>query len=590
MKRKNGFRYLSVNSKIFLSYVPILLLIISVGFSIFRVALQSSAIKKMCATKISELYQISDKMEYVYQNTINISNVCLFDDSIHDFLLYSDQESLSERSQRYANVRATLTQQHSIFYNIPFYTTIYGFRDDAYITNSPYGTKEIDQLRVEELTAEIQDAYSRMYWTDKRYMGEDIVLTAARYIFNPNDGSIVGMILIDFAESLFSETFVKSVQNNETISLLWNDGQIISSSNPSLWKQIGTGKSVLEKLEGYTSGYFVDSETSELVCFVKYEDWDLYIVKTEKYADVLQTWSESNSYLLALVIIVVVIFVFITILLSHYISHPLRLLTQEVRVFHNTQELAAAPPDLRGPRGDEIRYLREEFYKLQDRINSLIEQTIQEEEIKREYEIKALQNQINPHFLYNTLLSLRFLNRIGEREKLEQTILALVRLLSQLFEKDSSEHTIQKELEILKDYIQIQQTRYGNNFTVQYEWEEELLSCKIEKLILQPLVENAIFHGISSYEQGGIIQIKLHEADRQIRIEIWDNGVGLEKSASETENSIRIRHGIGLDNIKKRLQLIYGAKYSLRVFAHESGWTVAELIIPKEGKGRDTAK
>ena len=582
MKHKNGFRYLSVNSKILLSYVPVLLLVISIGFSIFRVTLQSNAIEKMCSTKISELQQISDKMEYVYQNTINISNVCLFDDSIHNFLFYPEQETLSERSKRYSEARSTLTQQHSIFYSIPFYTTIYGFREDAYITNSPYGVKETDRARVEGLAAEMQNSYSSLYWTDKRYSGEDIVLTAARYIINPNDGRIAGMILFDFAEALFSETFMKSLQNNETISLLWNDGQFISSSNPSLWKEIGAGKSILEKLKGYSSGYFVDEETSDLVCFVKYDDWDLYILKTEKYADVLQTWSESNLYLLWIVAVIVALFVLITLLLSHYISHPLRLLAQEVRRFHNGKPDAA--PECKA-KGDEVRYLRKEFYQLQERIDSLIAQTIQEEEVKRKYEIRALQNQINPHFLYNTLLSLRFLNRVGEREKLEQTILALVHLLSHLFEKDASDHTIQKELEILKDYILIQQTRYGNNFSVEYDCDERLFPCKIEKLILQPLVENAIFHGISRYEQGGVIRIKIGGEDGRIRIEIWDNGIGLEKSTADSENSIHIRHGIGLDNIRKRLQLMYQGEYSLKLFTHESGWTVAQLIIPNKEKG-----
>ncbi len=590
IKKKNKFRYFSVNTKIFVSYVPILLVLICIGFGVFRSVLQINAMKKICISRVSELQQISDKMEYIHQNTINISNVYLFNETIQNFLNYPDTETQFEQSRRYTRARTTLTEQHSIFYNIPFYTTIYGFREEAYVTNSPYGNRETDKKRVSEYQKMIEGQYSQLYWADVKNAKGDIVLTAARYIFDPSNGETLGMIFFDFAESLFSQTFQKSLQNNETISLIWENGQIISSSDPDRAEKVFAGKDLLDKMEGYSSGYFHDTEQEELVCFAKYAGWDLYIVKTEPYQEVISTLSEPDLYLAVLIVTVIVVFTLVTILLSHYISQPLKALTREVGRFHNRTE----KPNSRRlmVKGDEIFYLREEYYKLQQRIDSLIEQTIKEQESKREYEMKALQNQINPHFLYNTLLSLRFLNRIGERQKLDQTILALVRLLSNLFEKEASSHTIREELELLQDYILIQQTRYGNNFDVEYHCTEEVLDCKIEKLILQPLVENAIFHGISSYEDGGQIKISICRQDTQVKIKIWDNGVGLENSCQPSEHTVQIKHGIGLDNVKKRLYLMYGEKYHLDLFTPTEGGTAALLEIPyqKEEKEEPYAK
>ncbi len=575
---KRFFSKFSVNKKIFIAYVPMLILFIIVGFYLYYSVLQVNAVKKICISRVSELEQISDKIDYIYQNIINISNVYLFDENIQDFLSYSENESEFERSQRYVQTSNVLTEQNSIFYNIPFYTTIYGFKDDAYISNSPYTSKEQDRNRVEKYSNIMKQPYSQLYWTNINDSKEDVILTATRYIYDSNNGQTLGMIFFDFEENLFSQTFSKSIQNNEAISLFWGNGEIISSSNSLIKENKDFEKTIFSKIDGFSNGYFYDDETKNLICFVKYSGLNLYIVKSEPYTDVVKSLSEPKTYLVIFILIIIVMFSLVTILLSHYISNPLKSLTKEVKNFHNKK----IEKDMKNEKikGDEIVYLREEYYKLQDRIDYLIKQTIEEQEKKRSYEMKALQNQINPHFLYNTLLSIRFLNRSGERKKIDKTIVSLIQLLSNLFEKDSSINTISEEIELLKDYVFIQQTRYGNNFEVEYDISDEVLNCTIDKLILQPIVENAIFHGISSYESGGLIQIKAFKENEKVKIIVKDNGVGIEKAEENSNKSIKIKHGIGVNNIRKRLDLMYANEYSLDMFSPQDGGTIVELIIP----------
>jgi hypothetical protein len=216
------------------------------------------------------------------------------------------------------------------------------------------------------------------------------------------------------------------------------------------------------------------------------------------------------------------------------------------------------------------------FFVSRNVINPMLAQIISEQEQKRSYEILALQNQISPHFLYNTLQSIRFLNRRGEQEKLEKTTLALVRLLSNLFVKNSPPHTLKDELDLVKDYVYIQQMRYGENFKVEYDFDENDMECAMDKLILQPIIENAIFHGLSDIEEGGLISITGRRRGGRFRIKIADNGIGLESIPGDT----MLRQGIGLENIQNRLRLLYNSDHLFKLEFPPSGGALVTIEIP----------
>ncbi|MNB96715.1 Sensor histidine kinase YpdA [compost metagenome] len=234
---------------------------------------------------------------------------------------------------------------------------------------------------------------------------------------------------------------------------------------------------------------------------------------------------------------------------------------------------------------DEIGLLTVTYNYMIQRINGLFTQVVEEEKQKRNVEIKALQGQINPHFLYNTLNTIRWMAIIQKAEGIKEVVDALGRLLKNTFRQPTAMITLHEELNMLKDYVFIQQTRYRDKFQVYYEVEEPLNAAECIKFILQPIVENAIFHGIEPKEGPGVITIKATAEDTVLKITVEDNGVGM--SDEQISGILKTRQpdresgkSIGMRNVNDRIKLIYGEKYGLHIESKISSYTKIHINLP----------
>ncbi|GGI45608.1 sensor histidine kinase YesM [Paenibacillus marchantiophytorum] len=234
---------------------------------------------------------------------------------------------------------------------------------------------------------------------------------------------------------------------------------------------------------------------------------------------------------------------------------------------------------------DEIGLLSVNFNYMIERINSLFSQAVEEEAMKRKAEIKALQGQITPHFLYNTLNTIRWMAIIQKSDGIKEVVDALGRLLKNTFKEQSSLTTVSEELSMIKDYIYIQQTRYREKFQVLYEIDEQLLHKKCVKFILQPIVENAIFHGIEPREEPGFIRIKIFTDYATLQITVEDSGVGMSAyqisrilgSSFRVEDSLG---GIGVHNVNLRIKMICGALYGIQIDSQLGVYTKVHIVLP----------
>jgi two-component system sensor histidine kinase YesM len=226
-------------------------------------------------------------------------------------------------------------------------------------------------------------------------------------------------------------------------------------------------------------------------------------------------------------------------------------------------------------------------------IEALIERLIKEERLKREVELEALHAQINPHFLYNTLNTIRWMAKIQGAESVSNAIVALVKLLRISINIGSDFIPLSEELEYIKNYIVIQKLRFNEDFTVSIECGEPELELHIPKLILQPIIENAILYGVEFSSPLTIkIVVSSNLDSKDLLIEVIDNGPGIEKEIVEhifkDENDSQKLSKAGLNNVNQRIKLFCGDRYGLSVKTEIENGTIVSVLLPvKEPQGEN---
>lgn len=203
---------------------------------------------------------------------------------------------------------------------------------------------------------------------------------------------------------------------------------------------------------------------------------------------------------------------------------------------------------------------------------------------KADMEFQILQAQINPHFLYNTLDSIKWLAVIQNVHNISSMTNSLINLLKYNISRNNKTVMLSEELESVKNYVNIQKYRYGDIFEVTYDVNEDLLEYRILKFILQPIVENAIFHGFENMEGNCLIKIIARKKDEYLIIEIIDNGIGITNERLEDIQSPNKDKGkfsgIGLRNIEERIKLYFGEKYGLTIDSKLHEGTHVSLFLP----------
>ena len=209
-------------------------------------------------------------------------------------------------------------------------------------------------------------------------------------------------------------------------------------------------------------------------------------------------------------------------------------------------------------------------------LRKLLQDIKKEERQRYNAEIQALQAQINPHFLYNTLNVIRWLSMMNENEKINSMIISLVKLLEYTREDLSVFVPIEREIEHVRKYVQVMSIRYDGKFQFIEELDSELLQMYTIRFVLQPLVENAIFHGIDPSESKGVIMLKIHRIENRITFSVSDDGVGFDIE----KNRHRFFSGYGITNVNDRLRRQFGSQSMIQVFSEVGKGTWVEFSIP----------
>lgn len=230
---------------------------------------------------------------------------------------------------------------------------------------------------------------------------------------------------------------------------------------------------------------------------------------------------------------------------------------------------------------NEVQEVARTYNDMLDDIQSYVEELLETQKNQRKAEIKALQMQINPHYIYNTLASIKWLVYQNDVEKTTKTIDAFISLLRNTISNTDEFITIGQEMTNIENYILINHTRYGDAIQVEYYVSHTCYDCLLPKMILQPFIENAFFHAFPSGEDG-IIQIFMKEKGADLEILIVDDGIGMDENQARDAVVQKKEHfsGIGIHNVQDRLQLLYGADYGITIESTRDQGTTVRIRLP----------
>jgi two-component system sensor histidine kinase YesM len=223
------------------------------------------------------------------------------------------------------------------------------------------------------------------------------------------------------------------------------------------------------------------------------------------------------------------------------------------------------------------------------RIRELLDSKIKEQENLKKAELRALQAQINPHFLYNTLDTIIWMAQSNKNDQVIEIVSALSKFFRISLSKGNDWITIGEEIERTRSYLTIQRMRYRDIMDFTIEAEEGVANYTILKLILQPLVENALYHGIKNKRQGGTIKLRAKmRNENEVLLEVEDDGIGftpdklaqLQAELADDSGDIRLESGFGIGNVNKRIRLYYGKQFGVTVKSEYNAGTCVSLFIP----------
>ncbi|MFD2614136.1 cache domain-containing sensor histidine kinase [Paenibacillus gansuensis] len=339
----------------------------------------------------------------------------------------------------------------------------------------------------------------------------------------------------------------------------------------------------VEQALKYTYGTYIDnSDGEDRLITIKTTDMVGWKIVGVSYMDEIVTAKkEIGSFMIWLLPFLLLFILLISAYMSARISNPIKRLERSMAKVEQGDFEIMLP--VRGD--DEVGRLSRRFNIMVSRIRELMGEIIQEQEAKRRGELEVLQSQIHPHFLYNTLNSVVRMAGGGKSEDVIQMITALSKFFRISLSKGKHSITVEEELEHVRNYLIIQKFRYKNKFEFEIKADQEVLSYTTLKLILQPLVENAIYHGIEMMADTGHIEITAKLAGEELVFHVRDDGLGIppEKLAAlrsgagpgEGDGS-----GVGVRNVDERIKLYYGNKYGLRITSEIEEGTDVEITIP----------
>ncbi len=584
MLKRFDFRQLSISKKfvfsiIFILWVPFILLFLVVSFY-----MSTSLRDKEREKNLENLKQVKGPIEYMIQDVEAMSLELLTDDQLQEYLVQGTQ-STSEYYQRLkADIKYKFTLRIRARENISrlaiFTEDAAEFQFGAYLPEEKFNAfEEVKALRGQSLwlPARLENEY-----VEKRNRVYEVSLVRGINNYMALD-QMVAYERINIPESYISDLY-ESMRDAETeeLFIVNQQRQIISSVNKTLLGQTLTKHFYLNGIYEQSEGN-IDFTNRRYIsfCSIPGVDWYLVWIKQDTLPMDIKLIFMVIALSIGLTIVFTIIFYFIQ---RKYIIKPITQLSQDVGRFSDNHYSIA----IHTTAEDEVGMLNQGVVNMGVYIQNLIEKELKSTIQAKEAQLQFLQSQINPHFLYNSLDAIRWMAIKEKQKDIAVQIEALSNLFKHALNGGKQLTTVKLEVQYLKDYICIQKNRFGEDLIVRLECDPQCEGFEVLNLLLQPLVENAIVHGVEKKVGVGSVNIKISYEENRLIYCVEDDGLGVDENKIKNillNESLEESRAIGLKNINMRLKYKYGDACTL-IFKSEVGvGTTVIISMPLEGGG-----
>ncbi len=544
---------------------------------------QTEANQRLNQSRLSILNQINGNMEDMLKNIVVYSDFFFSNEEVNSLLSQKKFESEYEERTAKKKMENFLRSRWVYYGDTGYYLEILGENGYNYSSlgngDTEFVFSDLESLKKEEwydaLFESSRIRYIPTYASGEFGRDEDSIVRAVRLLRHLSSGRYIGLMDVSIQQEQFIRLFEDGVrQENQRVFLMDDTGRILSCTDRELIGKYISSEKYLDKLLNYDYGYFpaaMDGIYSQ-ICFTTNEvtGWKIVMYETMQKS----AWFGNRSYLLIVGVAVIyfLLALFMSVYNAKYISRPVQRLKADMHTAYRGDLSVRSQVETE----DEFGQLSRQFNEMIGRIEELICQLGERDEEKRVLELNALQAQINPHFLYNTLASIRFLVEMDMKEQADNSLLALAKLLKRTFSDYRELIPVKEEMESLENYLVLMKNRYQDTFEWEIQMDEEAAEALVPRISVQPLVENSISHGFGQKKDMGYICVQAKIEEKDLLISVYDNGEGadVEKIKRLLAAGGDCQEGqvssIGIRNVQERIRLSFGK---------DSGLSVSELTF-----------
>lgn len=581
---------MQLKNKLILLFMLIAIIPLGVlgGFSYYKSA--GLILDKVCQTLLESLSQVNYSIDYFVNDIEQLSMYIYGNEQVQSVLSKNGSRSLEEKHRDKKNMDGILDSFIGFkSWEIEIY--LLSENGDRYFTGELL-PREYDAYNENwGLFRKARLAKGNVVWDTHYAMKktEDfgVVLSAGQLVKDIQTNEALGYIVIDIREAEIANKYNKADQvPGAQMYLLDRSGYIISSSPSKL--EVGTKltETFAERVFTGTEGYFRTKDAegrAQMVVYATSQTTGFKLISVVPVSALTKDGEIIRNLTLVIMAAGIVLSIWLAIVLSVNVTRPLRKLRSLMRQAETGNLSVVFPAEY----DDEVGQLGRSFNKMLAQLHTLIEEGYHKQIRVQEAEIKAIQAQFNPHFIYNVLDSINWMARIHKVDDISRTVLSLGELLRFSIRKGKSLITIKEDMQQIDNYLLLQKMRYRDKLNVTIDIDEDVTSYYTLKLLIQPLVENAISHGLEMKEGPGTLRIEVRRDGERIRFTVADDGIGMDK---EQLRRIELDGGytsakpgntaIGLGNLRKRLELYYGEEAGMTIESGKGSGTTVTVWIP----------
>ncbi|WP_029504897.1 cache domain-containing sensor histidine kinase [Lachnoclostridium phytofermentans] len=580
------FQFKTIRSKILVSFLVLIIPMIVIATRISMTYTENSVVMNSMEYTTQLITQMNSDVDSYIGYMENISQLIMMDGDVHTFLnnAYEELEIRQLAKDRVINQFETILDIRNDITNLAIIGT-----NGRYLLNR--GKDEINpyiDVKQKEWYKKAIEGNGNIYISSSHVQNivngsYQWVVSLSRAIIDRQNGEVIGALLVDLNYNVINNLCKKiTLGNKGYLFLLDEQGNIIYHPKQQLIYNGLINEMTLEVKE-CKENYFLTEGLKEKKLYVisRSEKTGWTAVGVANVSELFEQRTQTQKLYLISTVIILLIAMLLSILIARAITRPIKKLRDSMKEvekgnFHEKVDTYGS---------DEIANLGKSYNIMIQTVEELLETQVKDQEQKRKSELRALQAQINPHFLYNTLDSIVWMAEEGKNQEVVTMTASLAKLFRQSISNEAEEVTLRQEIDYVRNYLIIQKMRYKEQLNYDIQVPESILNYFVIKLVLQPLVENALYHGVKYKEGGGTILVDGYETESTVVLQVIDDGIGMDveelSHIFEKRKSTQKTNRVAVRNIHNRIQLHYGKEFGLNFESRKGYGTKVKVILPK---------